>query len=260
MHASWFRKPVYKIARIIAILTFLGCGILILLFPLYWYCLIFITVFWITFFMAASFKINSGLYLKAVCVGKTDNRKIAITFDDGPSENTSALIDLLAKHNVKASFFLVGEKAEKHIEIVKKMTDANHTIGNHSQNHRFYFPIMSVKKIIRNIASAQEVIKQINGTEPIYFRPPFGVTNPLISRALNNFNLIVVGWSVRSFDTIKKNPDKILDRIKKRMKPGSIILLHDSSKNAVPLLQGLLLYCKQQNLWPVSLDEFLTEI
>jgi peptidoglycan-N-acetylglucosamine deacetylase len=257
MHASWFPKPVYKIASNIAILTSLGCMLLGILWPLCWIFLVIIALFWIVFFLTASFTINSGVYLKTVCHGPSEGRKIAITFDDGPDENTIRILEILAKHNARASFFLIGEKAKKNSRVIDRIRSGNHTIGNHSYHHRFYFPIQPVKKIINEIAGTQEVIRHITGAGSSYFRPPFGVTNPLLAKALKDYNLTTVGWSVRSFDTVIENPDKVLARIIKRIKPGSIILLHDTTKNVISVVEGLLLYCEKENYSPVSLDELL---
>jgi peptidoglycan-N-acetylglucosamine deacetylase len=257
MHASWFPKPVYKIATNVAILTSLGCILLGILWPLCWIFLVIIALFWIIFFLTASFTISSGVYLKTVCRGSSAGRKIAITFDDGPDENTLRILEILAKHNARASFFLIGEKAKKNSGIISNIKSENHTIGNHSYYHRFCFPIQAVKKIKNEIEGTQEVIRNITGAGPSYFRPPFGVTNPLLAKALEEFNLISVGWSVRSFDTVIVNPNKVLERIIKRIKPGSIILLHDMTKNVIPVLEGLLLYCEKENYAPVSLDELL---
>jgi peptidoglycan-N-acetylglucosamine deacetylase len=257
MHSSWFPRPVYRISSNIAVITILGGVVLTLLCPGYWFVLVFITMLWLVFFLSASFTINSGVYLRAFCRGSEISRKIAITFDDGPDQNTLIILEILARHNAKASFFLIGEKAEKNKDLVKGIKNAGHTIGNHTYDHKPYFPIMGVRKISENIAATQDVLQSIGGTKPLFFRPPFGVTNPLIAKALKKFKLIVIGWSVRSFDTIKKDPDKVLIRITNRLQPGSIVLLHDTTKNVVPILQGLLLYCKKQDLTPVSLDELI---
>lgn len=257
MHASWFQKPIYSRAMITALISLLVCGVLVLITPLYLYCMILLVLFWSAFFITSAFTIHSGVYIKTICNGPAESRKIAITFDDGPDDNTPMILDILEKNGVKASFFLIGEKVERNKSVVLKMVNAKNTIGNHSCDHRSYFPIIGVKKIKENIASAQELIKQATGTYPVYFRPPFGVTNPLIARALRSFNLIVIGWSVRSLDTINTDPEKVFARIVKRLKPGSIILLHDTSSNVIPVLKELLLYCSRQNYTPVSLDELL---
>jgi peptidoglycan-N-acetylglucosamine deacetylase len=257
MHSSWFRRPVYNISSNIAVITILGSVVLTLCCPGYWFVIVIITILWSGFFLLASFSINSGVYVKTICRGSEAGRNIAITFDDGPDQNTPIILEILASRNAKASFFLIGEKAEKNKNLVESIKNANHTIGNHTYNHKPYFPIMGVRKITGNIAATQAVLQKISGEEPVYFRPPFGVTNPLIAQALKRFKLVVIGWSVRSLDTIKKDPEKVLTRITKRLKPGSIILLHDTTKNVAPILQGLLLYCKKQDLTPVSLDELI---
>jgi peptidoglycan-N-acetylglucosamine deacetylase len=257
MHACWFQKPVYKIARNIFFASMLMCGVLIIVFPWFWPCIIILLICWLTFIVFSSFFIHSGVYIETTCSVSGANGKVAITFDDGPDKFTTGILDLLAQQNAKGSFFLIGDKVSKNIEVVKRINIEHHTIGNHSMLHKYFFPLIPVRKIEESIATTQMEIKKITGTEPVYFRPPFGVTNPLIAKALRKFNLIVVGWSVRSFDTISKNPDKILNRILKKVKPGSIILLHDTSESVIPILKGLLDYCKQTDLRPVTLDDLL---
>jgi peptidoglycan-N-acetylglucosamine deacetylase len=182
---------------------------------------------------------------------------IAITFDDGPCSQTPEILELLDQYKVTASFFVIGKKAKELPELVKLITEKNHTLGNHSYHHANWFPVMLPDQIRAEIASTQQLLKKITGREPLYWRPPFGVTNPLIAKALIGYSLKTIGWSIRSLDTVSDNPEKTINRIKKRIKPGSILLLHDTSKNVTPVLKELLVYCAKNNLKPVSLDEFL---
>jgi peptidoglycan-N-acetylglucosamine deacetylase len=209
------------------------------------------------FLIASAFIIRSGVYVKTINCGNADKNQIAITFDDGPCEQTLEILKLLERFNAKASFFLIGKKAESSDTIVRAINEQKHTIGNHSYLHQYLFPLMWPTQIIKEITTTQQIIESITGTNPGYFRPPFGITNPLLSKALKGSSLKIIGWSVRSLDTVTENPKKIIERVKKRIKPGCIILLHDTSKNVIPVLEELLVYCAKLELKPVDLDEFL---
>jgi peptidoglycan/xylan/chitin deacetylase (PgdA/CDA1 family) len=197
--------------------------------------------------------------MEVICQGPLDNNQIAITFDDGPCNKTTEILENLIKNKVKATFFFIGENVEKNREIVERIHTAGYTIGNHSYTHKAWFPLMRSEKIKNEIYSTQEIIKQITGSAPRYFRPPFAITNPFIAKALHNFDLKIIGWSIRSLDTVKHDPEKILNRIKSRLKPGSIVLLHDTSPYVLPVLESLLLYCRQQNFKPVTIEEFFQQ-
>ncbi|MBN1599206.1 MAG: polysaccharide deacetylase family protein [Bacteroidales bacterium] len=259
MHSSWFRKPIYKPLRWVIAISLIA-GIAIGYFTDYGlYPFLLLLIIWIFFLIFSSFHIRSGVYIKITCAGNPNIRKVSITFDDGPGNATIEVLELLEKFNAKGTFFIVGKNAEKDPDTVKKIYKGKHTIGNHTLNHRSWFPIMSVKSIGNEILQTQKIIEKITGAPPLYFRPPYGITNPLIAKSLESFRFIIIGWSIRSLDTVIDEPDRIFRRIRKRIKPGSIILLHDSSEKVIKILEELLVYCKQQNLQPVSIDELLED-
>lgn len=257
MHSSWFPKPVHKVVRLLTALTVACCIATIWMSSPFWPVFLLCALLLMTFLITSAFIIRSGVYITAINSGNTDKNQIAITFDDGPCEKTPEILKLLEQYQSKATFFLIGSKVEYFDGVVKKIHEKNHTIGNHSYRHHKLFPMMLPKKIVKEITSTQQIIKSLTGKEPSYFRPPFGITNPLIAKALKGTSLKTIGWSVRSLDTVTEDPKKIIERIKKRIKPGSIILLHDTSKNVIPVLEELLVYCAKLELKPVSLDDFL---
>jgi peptidoglycan/xylan/chitin deacetylase (PgdA/CDA1 family) len=207
----------------------------------------------------APFIVCSGVYVTTICKSGHGNNKIAITFDDGPCKQTKEILSILDKYNAKATFFLIGSQAEINRDIVAEIAKNHHNIGNHSFYHNNWFPLGGTRKIIKELSDTQTILSEITGVKPVYFRPPFGVTNPSVAKALKSFNFKTIGWSVRSLDTVKKTPEKILDRVKSKIGPGSIVLMHDTSKFAPLVLEQLLIYCKQKKLNPVSLDELLNE-
>lgn len=195
----------------------------------------------------------------SICKGKSQCNKIALTFDDGPCEQTKEILKVLDRHRVKATFFLIGRQVALHRDIVHEMIKKQHTLGNHSYDHTVWFPLMGSDRIKKEITATQIAIASINGTKPVYFRPPFGVTNPFIAKALKGLNLKTVGWSLRSFDTTEKNPEKTVRRIKNRVEPGSIVIMHDRSRDAALVLEQILIYCREKQLAPVTLDELLSD-
>ncbi|MFO8067817.1 MAG: polysaccharide deacetylase family protein [Bacteroidales bacterium] len=214
------------------------------------------TLLFIIILTWASVDINSQFYLRTICKNKSDKNKVAITFDDGPDpDKTLKILNVLDNYNVKATFFIIGKKAEENPGLVKLIAKSGHLIGNHSYSHSNVFPLKSTKRIRNEILRTQEIIKENTGKENIYFRPPFGITNPLIASAVKSLNLTTIGWSIRSFDTMNKEPQKIINRIKKRLRGGDIILLHDI--NSTELLKNLLEELDKKRLKAVRIDEII---
>ncbi len=183
---------------------------------------------------------------------------VAITFDDGPHpEFTPKVLKLLEAHNAKATFFLIGKNAENHPEIVKEILEKGHSIGNHSFSHSKQFGFFKKDKIVLELKQANAIVKKITGLEMKLFRPPFGVTNPNIKKALLQFPLNSIGWSKRSWDTTSLPQKTIINRITKNLQKGDIILLHDSSQKSVEVLEQLLLFLRTNHLQPVCVDQLL---
>jgi peptidoglycan/xylan/chitin deacetylase (PgdA/CDA1 family) len=189
----------------------------------------------------ASARIGSGIYVKALCRADTPDRTVALTFDDGPHPDyTPKILDILARHGVQAAFFVIGSKAEAHPEIVRRMVEEGHIVGNHTYSHSWHFPLLGTGKMADELRRSDDAIEQATGTRPSLFRPPFGVTNPAIARAVNK-GYIVAGWDVRSLDTASKRPrTKVFERVRRRLRPGSVVLLHDDREGGDELLEMIL--------------------
>ncbi len=257
MHSSWFRKPIY---RRVNLLIFLIVVISIGIIPFSqfgWIILISVTMLWIIFSALSSYFISSGVYVSAICSVPVKEKVACLTFDDGPCDATDLLLKLLLEHNAKASFFITGAKIEGMEDTISKIIKEGHEIGNHSYTHKSWFPLMRVKKIKAEIETTQKAIKKITGKEPIYFRPPFGVSNPLIAKALQSFKLITIGWTIRSMDTTNRQSSKIVTKIISQLHPGSIVLLHDTSRNIHSILEEVLVYCGRKNYKLVTISELL---
>ena len=202
--------------------------------------------------------IQLQFHVRAFCENKSTKEKIiALTFDDGPSSFSLQILECLKKHQAKATFFCIGKNIENHPEILKQMVEEGHTIGNHSYSHSPFFDFYSKDKIIQEIHQTNALIKKHTGIETTIFRPPYGVTNPSIARALVVTKHQVIGWNIRSMDGISKNEKQIYNRIIKRVSPGGIILMHDTSISSVRVLEQLLLFLSREKYKVVSIEDLL---
>lgn len=217
--------------------------------------IIFILIF---FFIWASADIRSGVYLRCLCRGSSKERVIALTFDDGPHPiYTPKILDILRENNIKATFFLIGSKAETWPDIVKQIHDDGHLIGNHTYSHSVFYPFWNSNRIYEDVQKNNDIIFKIIGRRPIIFRPPFGVTNPLIRKAVKS-SFKCIGWSVRSFDTLAcLKRDSIGERIAHNIKNGDIVLLHDNREKSDFLLSFVIERIKEKKMKVVSLDQLI---
>ncbi|MGQ7947264.1 polysaccharide deacetylase family protein [Flavobacterium sp. WC2509] len=208
-------------------------------------------------FIGSSF-IGSNYHVKTYCSNPSvKEKKIAITFDDGPNEMTISVLDVLQKYNAKATFFCIGKNIERYPHILERTINEGHTIGNHSYSHAPFFDFYNKDQVISEIEKTDALIATILGKKTTLFRPPYGVTNPSIRKALAITKHTTIGWNIRSLDGIIKKEKFLLDRIIKRIKPGGIVLLHDTSIETVNVLEQLLSFLEKNNYSVVPLEELL---
>lgn len=190
----------------------------------------------------ASYNINSGIYVKAKCKLKEKSNAVALTFDDGVDlYQTPKVLEVLKRHNVKATFFIIGEKAERNPEIVEAILAGGHKIGIHTYSHKGTFPLLSYVKTYEEIKKTQVILEKISKQPVTLFRPPFGVTNPNIGKVVKKINLQTIGWSIRSYDTnMSRERLEVVNKIVKKIKGNDIILLHDDRKDSDVLVDELL--------------------
>lgn len=168
---------------------------------------------------------TATLLAPSIYHGDKTRPSIALTFDDGPSESTPALLELLAEHNVKATFFMCGANVRRLKEVAREVASAGHEIGNHTDSHRpLYFK--SPEFIYRELALAQETINTVTHATPRFFRAPYGVRWPGLRRAQARLQLTGVTWTAIGRDW--KWPISRISRLLLRSAvPGAIICLHD---------------------------------
>ncbi len=223
-----------------------------------WLYVLFVVI-WILITAIGSFQIRWNYHFQSLNHNyKTSEKYISLTFDDGPDPQfTPKVLSLLNIHNAKATFFLIGKNAEKYPELVQQIIKEGHTIGNHSFSHSKNFGFFPTDKIVSELMQNNKIIKEIAGKDMTMFRPPFGVTNPNIKKALRKTNHQSIGWSKRSLDTTSLSVEKILRRITVDLKKGDIILLHDSSAKTIAVLEQLLLFLQSHQLQSVPVDRLL---
>lgn len=189
-----------------------------------------------------SYQIRLGAYVRSLCRNRAAGRVVALTFDDGPDpEQTPRVLDTLRAHGVRATFFLIGSKAELHPEIVRRMAAEGHAIGIHTWSHTPGFPMLRSGAMAADILRCRESLREITGVETDLFRPPYGVTNPMVARAVKRTGSRCVGWSIRSLDTLRqRSREAVARRIRRRLGDGKVILLHDDRPGAERLLAMVL--------------------
>ena len=225
-----------------------------------WLGIAFLVLFVLFLLFWSSWSISAGVYLKTVCRLNTNEKVVALTYDDGPEPATTLpLLEVLKKYDAKACFFCVGHKAEQYPEIVRKIVDERHTIGNHSYGHEATFPLYGKKKMKEDLLKAQQILEQASERQVRLFRPPFGVTNPTMRRVVKELGWTTIGWSIRSLDTQAQTADKVVWRIKRKLKPGVIILLHDRMPFCAELTEELLVYLQENGYKVVSLNDVLSK-
>jgi peptidoglycan/xylan/chitin deacetylase (PgdA/CDA1 family) len=181
---------------------------------------------------AKLYKMNKIYDIVPLDPAAADKNVVLLTFDDGPRNKAvlESMLDTLDKHNAKAIFFVNGYLVKQHPEMLKTITDRGQTIGNHSWDH------IDLKKEGRDkqeqqVGDVQTIVKQVTGSAPQFFRPPFGSGNDELRATVKKENMLYMTWSNGSLDwemTVKKNdPDKVITNVLGQLRPGSNILMHE---------------------------------
>lgn len=183
-------------------------------------------------------------------------RQIALTFDDGPhSTYTPMLLDGLKERGVKATFFLMGESIPGNEELVSRMQEEGHLIGNHSYRH-IQLTKAGEDAVCRAVEQTEEIIEDITGDRPRYLRPPYGDWNEELECRMN---LTTVFWTVDSLDWKLKNTDRIVSRVEKQVKEGDIILMHDIFPTSVEAALELIDQLQEKGYRFVTVDELVID-
>lgn len=182
--------------------------------------------------LAAVLRLDLRVFTDAVVRGPRDARGVALTFDDGPDPvHTRAVLDTLDARSAKATFFVIGTKAEAHPDLVREIRRRGHLVGVHGYAHDRLFSLRRERRVQKDLERAVEVLTRITGERPVLFRPPIGHTNPIIARVAERLELVVVGWSASGRDGLAgQAKEAVAGRIARRLDEGVIVLMHDAAE------------------------------
>jgi peptidoglycan/xylan/chitin deacetylase (PgdA/CDA1 family) len=206
-----------------------------------------------------------GMFADVVTLGPKDTEAAALTFDDGPDpRSTPRILDLLDEAGVRATFFVIGRKAEEHPEIVRAISERGHAIGIHSYAHERLFSFRSPWYVRRDLERALGLVESIVGVRPRLFRAPIGHISPAMARVVRQLGLVTIGWSVRGVDGWSgAKPDRVASKIIRRLRAGAIILLHDAAERgdfipaSVDALPAILDYARRRDVELVRVDRWV---
>lgn len=189
------------------------------------------------------------------------SERIFLTFDDGPSPHTTpALLELLAQTGTKATFFLIGQEAEKYPDLVQAIHDGGHAIGNHSYSHK-YLPALGVKDIEQEVGRTSKIIEDITGAPPDVFRPPYGMMDARVASCLTERRLSAIYWTSAPEDWSVPGASRVIRRVNLKLKGGGIIVLHEGKELARQTLQAaeqIVYSCHNRNLVLHKVESCLT--
>lgn len=177
---------------------------------------------------------------------------VALTFDDGPGTHTPELLKLLDDYDAKATFFLIGENAEKHPQIAKDEVASGHEIGNHTWSHKDLTK-MSVAAAERDLTKTNETVEKITGKKPTLVRPPFGAIPPSLKKSLK---VPIALWNVDTLDWQTRNTEKTI-KAAKNVTPGSIVLMHDIHESTIKAMPAILKDLKAKGFHFVTVTELI---
>lgn len=153
---------------------------------------------------------------------------VALTFDDGPHpEVTPEVLDLLDRTGARASFFLIGERAERHPDLVREIVARGHRVENHTYSHPLHFSILGPGAQARQIDRAQALLADLAGRPPAFVRAPAGLRNLWLDPLLQRRGLRLASWTRRGLDTADHDAGRVTRRLLRGLRPGDILLLHD---------------------------------
>lgn len=217
-----------------------------------------VLLIWSLLLFRGSYYVGSQFYIKTICAAVTRQKVIAISFDDGPAPDyTPQVLQVLQEHQVPAAFFCIGKRVLEHPGLFKQVHEQGHIIGNHSYSHATWFDLYSSTKMYADLQQMDAAMQEVLGLKPLLFRPPYGVTNPNLAKAIRKGGYIPVGWNVRSLDTVIKDNDKLLQRVVKGVRPGAVILFHDTSKATLDMLPAFIAHVRGAGYDIVRLDKML---
>ncbi len=158
----------------------------------------------------------------------TADRVVALTFDDGPhAEVTPKVLDILRERGVRATFFLIGKYADRHPDVVRRIVADGHAVGCHSYEHSYLFWALPARRLLRDVRASKAAVEAASGMPCRWFRAPVGMKSCLLHPVLDRFGLELVSWEVRFLKRLTDDSERLARRLRRRVSPGSVLLLHD---------------------------------
>lgn len=183
-----------------------------------------------------------------------EEKLVALTFDDGPHPvYTEEILAVLAEEDVQASFFMMGKEAELYPEIVKKVSDAGHLIGNHTYTHANVCQI-STEETIDEITKTNDILEDLTGKRPQFFRPPFGCKNEALEKQTGMFWIF---WDVDTLDWSYQNAGQVYRQVVKNVGENDIILMHDAYPSTVEAVRELIPALREMGYTFVTVDRLV---
>ncbi|MBR5774514.1 MAG: polysaccharide deacetylase family protein [Clostridia bacterium] len=187
----------------------------------------------------------------------TQDKRVCLTFDAAwGNEDTGQLIEILAQYNVKATFFVVGEWVDKYPESVKALSDAGHSIQNHSDTHP-HLPELSREQVIAELQSCNDKIEAITGVRPDLVRVPYGDYNNAVLEAAQSIGMYTIQWDVDSLDWKELSADEIHSRVTGKVREGSIVLFHNAALHTPEALPSIIEHLQGEGYELVTVGELI---
>lgn len=199
---------------------------------------------------------NSNRLLPIYSV-ETNQKQVAITFDCAwGADDIPTIIDTLVSNDVNATFFMVGDWIEKHPDAVRLLSENNMGLGNHSDSHA-HVNNLSYEKNVEDMKACNEKIKELTGDKCKFYRGPYGEYNNTVIQAAESLDMKVIQWDIDTLDYTGKTADEMCERIKKKIRNGSIILMHNDTEHTASGLQAIINCVNSEGYEIVSLSELI---
>ncbi len=219
-------------------------------------------VFWASAPLEISATVQSGAAANAPVLSyvRTGTREVALTFDDGPDpRNTPAILQLLSTYHAHATFFVLGSQAEMFPGLVKAIQRSGNEVASHAMTHRS-LATLKPARVTYEITSTAGLIQELTGSQPLFFRPPYGTLTPVVIRAAQKLHETVTLWTIDTRDWTGRSSAAITATVLAQLRPGAIILLHDGGgprARTVQSLRSILLALRQRGYRAVTLDQLV---
>jgi len=208
------------------------------------------------------------MYGPVVCRAKPGSGQVALTFDDGPHPvTTRRVLSVLAQGRHRATFFVLGEKAERHPDVIREIRDAGHTLAIHGYWHDRLHPFRGPSRIAGELSRAVEVVERVSGVRATWFRPPVGQTSFTSVIGVRRAGLKLMGWSGRGYDGVaSRSPEQVLKSAVKCLDDGAVLVLHDAAErddfepSSLPILARLLAELDARKLTSVGIDSLFSAV